>query len=292
HKDAIYLFPLFAVFLIYNAVKAGLLLRGKKVSFQELLKDPQLRPVFTCLFSRVGALLLSYLFCLPLMIGSFGAGFFTFLYRIYLKPLGGVAFFGRNSLSIFNIFMRNGRELNARFPTVVFVILFAVIITGIVLLVYLSKKNRANLVYLAAYTIFTLGTYFIGFTEFGVLTAVVLFLMSFLLIRDKRILSVMVLLSLPLIVNAATVMASAGFYNTLAEYYVSSQNPAYTGTLILEGALGTTISIICSGIAVLAHLYATVILLDISMSDKRKLLPYAERAGLPDAMKLFFARKK
>ncbi len=286
HKDAIYLFPLFAVFLIYNLVKACMQLKGNKVSFRALLADPNLRPVFTIPVSIVGFLPISYLVSLPLMIGSFGAGFFTFLYRLYFKPLGSIGIFGHNALSIFNVFMRNGRELNTRFPTVVFVVLFAVIITGIVLLVYLSKKNRANLVYLGGYIVLTLGIYFIGFSEFGLLSATVLLLMAFLLIRDKRILSVLLLLSLPMMLNAACVMSSANFYNTLPEYDVAN------ASTLLSGAGGTAVSIICSVIAVLSHLYATFVLLDISMSDKRKLLPYAPHAGFADVFKLYFRREK
>lgn len=296
HKDALYLFPLVAVFVIYGLVKASITLhKEKKVSFGELLKDSTVRPVFSIPVSIVGFALASYLLSLPLMIGSFGAGYFTFLYRIYLKPLvPDTVLFGNNSLGIFNLFMRNGKELGARFPSVVFTVLFGVIITGIVLLVYLSKKNRANLVFLAGYIFLTLATYFIGFTEFGLLASVALFITSFLLIRDKRIILVFGVLSIVVMINASAVMANAGYYNNLADYYVgigSQTNPDYTGSLILGGGMAA-VTIVCSVIAVLAHLYSTIVLLDISMSNKRKILPYVENAGFGKALADFCAIKR
>ena len=288
HMHAIYLFPLVAVFVIYHFVKAILKIRADKPSsFGDVLANPEMRPVFTVPVSIVGFTVLSYLVALPLLIGSFGAGFFTFIYRIYLRPLVSFSLFGHNSLGIFNLFMRNGRSLDTRFPSVVFAVLFAVIITGIVLLVYLSKKNRANLVYLAAYVGLTLATYFVGFDEFSLLATLAVLLMSFLLVRDKRILSVFGVLSVIVAINASTVMAYAGYYNLLPD---SSFNGVNLSNTVLSGGI-SAVTIVCSALAVLAHLYATVVLLDISMSNKRKLLPYESNAGFTCAMSQFFRIK-
>ena len=195
---------------------------------------------------------------------------------------------GHNSLGIFNLFMRNGKALNSRFPSVVFAVLFGVIITGIVLLVYLSKKNRANLVFLSAYILLTLATYFVGFNEFGLLGALFLLLTAFLLIRDKRILLLFGVLSLAVTVNATAVMASAEYFNNNVAYYFSA--PGYAGSELLRGG-AVAVTIVCSVLAVLAHLYATMVLLDISMSNKRKVLPYAENATFGKAMALLFSPK-
>ena len=206
-----------------------------------------MRPVITVPASIAVFALLSYLVSLPLMIGSFGAGYFTFFYRLYLRPLASFTSFGHNSLGIFNLFMRNGKELNARFPSVVFTVLFAVIVTAIVLLVYLSKKNRANLVFLCAYVLLTLATYFVGFDEFSLLSAIVLFLLSFVLIRDKRILAVLALLTLPVIVNASAVMASADYYNNDIAYRFT-EAAEYTGSELLRGG-AAAVTVVCSAIA-------------------------------------------
>lgn len=291
HKDALYLFPLIAVFVIYNMVKACIALKNKPVSFGEMLKDSSVRPVFTIPVSIVSFLIVSYLLSLPVLIDAFGAGFFTFIFRIYLKPL--VSFssigFGRNSLGIFNLFMRNGKTLNSRFPSVIFTILFAVIITGIVLLVYLSKKNRANLIYLAAYILLTLATYFVGFGEFSLLAVLTILLMAFMLVRDKRILAIFGVFSLLIIVNASSVMANALYYNNNVDHYFTADG-GYAGSAILSGGKAA-ITIVCSALAVLTHLYSTIVLLDISMSNKRNVLPYDENAGFGKAMKQFFALK-
>lgn len=294
HKDAVYLFPMFAVFVVYGLVKASVTLhkarKEKVVSFESVLSDSSLRPVFTVPVSIAGTLILSYLVSLPLMIGSFGAGFFTFMYRVYFAPLASFSSFGHNSLGIFNLFMRNGEQFGHNFPTVIFTVLFAVIITGIVLLVYLSKKNRANLVFLGGYIVLTLATYFVGFTEFGLLASVALFLVSFLLVRDKRIITVFGMLSLLITVNAATVMAYANYFNNLTDYNFTSA-VGYTGSEILSGGI-SAVNIVCSALAVLTHLYATVVLLDISMSNKRKVLPYDSNIGFGRAMAEFFSIKK
>ncbi len=285
HKDAIYLFPLFAVFVIYGLVKASIAVHKEKgITFKGVLNNPALRPVFTIPVSIVCMLIISYLISLPLMIGSFGAGFFTFIYRIYLAPVATFDLFGRNSLGIFNLFMRNGKGLSSRFPSIVFAVLFAVIITGIVLLVYLSKKNRANLVFLGGYILLTLATYFVGFTEFSLLAALIVLLISFLLIRDKRILMIFVALSLLVMINASAVMANAGYYNNLIDYYTSDAEEILTGA-------SAAVTIVCSALAVVTHLYSTVVLLDISMSNKRKILPYGENANFAKAMADFFRIK-
>ena len=289
HKSVLCLFPAIAVFVVYNLVKACKAVHtAKNVTFGQVLADKEMRPVFTVPVSVVGFAIVSYLAALPVMIDSYGAGYFTFLYRVYIKPLASFTVFGHNSLGIFNLFMRNGKALNVRFPSVIFTILFALIITGIVLLVYLSKKNRANLVFLCGYIVFTLATYFVGYEEFSLLSAVVIFLLSFPLIRDKRILSVAGILMLLITVNASAVMASAGYYNNSVAYDFTAE-AGYAGAEILQGG-AQAVTIVCSALAVLTHLYATVILLDISMSNKRKVLPYIENATFGKAMRSFFAR--
>lgn len=289
HKSAIYIWPLIAVFVIYNFIKSIMALRAEKHSFTQMLKDTKTRQVFTVPICVAAFSVLSYLLSLPLMRDAYGAGFFTFIYKIYLQPLGSFENgFGHNSLGIFNVFMRNGAELNARFPVAVFVVLFAVIITGIVLLVYLSKKNRANLVYLAAYSFLTMATYFVGFDEFALLTALVVFLIAFLVVRDKRILAVMGVLSVAVIANASTVMSVAGHYSNAADSTLSAITQSAT---VLSGGYNA-VSIVFSVLAVLAHLYATIVLLDISMSNKRKILTGSENATFGEAMKAFLNMKE
>ena len=282
HRDALFLFPLVAVFVIYNFVKAVLSFRKSKVkTVGAILKNKEFRPIFTIPVSIVGFAIISYLVVLPTIINSLGAGYFTFFYNVYLKPLGSFELFGKNSLGVFNLFTRNGVELSVKFPKAVFAVIFAVIITAIVLLVYLSKKNRANLVFLAGYIIFTLATYFVGFDEFGLLTALGIMLMSYLVVRDRRILIVFGFLSILVMVNAASAMAVGDCFNNNDYMYFQE---SFKGSAILSGGY-SAINIICSVLAVLTHLYATMLLLDISMSSERKLLPYVPNASFATAMK-------
>lgn len=277
-KDAIYLFPLFAVFVVYNFIKALKKVIAEKIPAKDIWSNPDTCQVIRTPVYLVIAVLLSYLISLPTMLSDFGANFFTWIYRFSLKPLADIAYFGFNSLGIFNIFVKNGEKLGANFPTVVFAVIFAVIILGIVLLVYLSKKNRANLVFLGGYIIFTLATYYVDFSAMSLVPVLGIFLLAFILIKDRRILQVFGVLSLLVLVNSTAVLIGAGYVNNASEYLFDSS--FYLGSSLLSEGLGLAVSIICSVLAVLAHLYSTMILLDLSMSNKRKLLEGNENAGL------------
>lgn len=288
-KEAIYLFPLMAVYLIYNFVKAVLYVKKEQVSGNSIVKNKDSRAVVEIPCSIVAVGILLYVLTLPVMMGSYGASYFGFLYHFFLYPLVDLKSFGTNSLSIFNLFMKNGVGLDARFPSVVFAIIFGVIITAIVLLVYLSKKNRANLVFLSAYILFTLATYFIGFNEMSLLPVFGLLLLAFLLIRDKRLLQIFGVLGVAVLLNGCIVMATAGYFTNADMNQITITAPV-ASDLILTGASGVATTIICSVLAILSHLYATLVLLDISMSNKRKLLPEIESASFGKSMAGWFKR--
>lgn len=287
-KEALYLFPLFAVFIVYGFVKAAVKTAKEKLPASEIWKNPEACQLIRTPIYLVASVILAYLISLPTIIGSFGASFFGFIYNFGLKPLATVSVFGTNSLGIFNIFGRNGDSLGSTFPTVIFAVIFAVLITGIVLLIYLSKKNRANLVYLGAYLIFTLATYYVGFSALSLVPVLALLLMSFVLIKDKRILQVFAMLSILTFVNATAVLISAGYLNFASEYMFETS--FYTGTVMLDGGAGMVVSIICSVLAVITHLYSTLILLDLSMSGKRKVLTADASANPLQSLALWFKK--
>lgn len=271
-KEALYLFPLFAVFIIYNFVKALSKVIKDKIPVKSIWNNAEVCQVIRTPIYFAASVLAAYLISLPTFISSYGAGFLGWIYRFSFKPLADAAKFGFNSLGIFNIFTKNGDLLGSNFPTVVFAVIFGLIILGIVLLVYLSKKNRANLVFLAGFIIFTLATYYVDFTALTLIPVLAIFLLAFILIKDRRILHVFIVLCLLVFVNAASVLISAGYLNNASDYLFDSA--FYTGTDLLDSGAGMVVSIICSVAAVITHLYSTLILLDLSMSNKRKLLPY------------------
>ena len=226
-----------------------------------------------------------YLISLPAVI-KITANPFKWLNLVFFAPLAEMTSFGHNALNIFNLFGRNGTELVAKFPSVVFVVLFALIVTALVLLVYLSRKNRANLSFLAAFIILTLSVFYMGFSELNLIAVMGLLLLSFALIKDKRILQIFGLVGFSVLFNASTVMANAGYLNNLTDFELSSSsNSLYTGSVILNSGGGMAINIICSCITVLTFVYATLILLDFSMSNKRKLFADIENPSFFTSMK-------
>lgn len=282
--DALYLFPVVAVYVIYNFAAAVRCLKKTRLQgIKEITKNSECAGVITIPAAVIASGILMYLVSLPSIIGSVGAGYFTWLYRFFLHPLGNMASFGRDSLGIFNIFVRNGVALDPEFPTVVFSVIFGVIVTGIVLLIYLSKKNRANLVFLGGYVLFTMATYFVNFSALSLLPVLAMFLLSYLFIRDKRMLQIFGVLSLVVTLNACFALCGNG--------YLTSSSTVVASTDVLNSGAGLVGNIICSVLAVLTHLYATIVLLDISMSSKRKLLPESERIGFLAAMRGFFGIK-
>lgn len=278
-KDALYLFPLFAVFVIYGFVKSLRKVVKEKVPSKAIWGNPETCQTIRTPIYFVASVLVAYLISLPSILPDYGAGFFGWIYRFSLRPLGVADSFGENSLGIFNIFAKNGDALGSGFPTVVFAVIFAVIVLGIVLLVYLSKKNRANLVFLAAYIMFTLATYYVDFSAMSLIPMLAISLMAFALIKDKRILTVFGMMSLLVLINSAAALINAGYINNAADY-LFEQSSFYTGSPLLQEGFGLVVSIICSVLAVLTHLYSTLVILDLSLSNKRKVLPYDENATL------------
>ncbi len=284
-KEALYLFPLFAVFIVYGFVKALQKASKEKMSASEIWNDEGACQVIRTPIYLVASVVIAYLISLPTFVFDYGAGFFGWIYRFSLKPLADAAKFGYNSLGIFNIFAKNGDLLGANFPTVVFAVIFAVIVLGITLLVYLSKKNRANLAFLSGYLIYTLATYYVDFSALTLIPVLAIFLLSFILIKDRRILQVFSFLSLTVLVNSVSVLISAGYLNNASEYLFDSS--FYTGTSLLNVGAGMAVSIVCSVVTVLTHLYSTLILLDLAMSSRRKLLSYNNSVSMAKSFTLW-----
>lgn len=272
-KDAIYIFPLIAVFMSYHFIKAFITIsKQKPKNLHEIMTNKEMSLSILIPLYFIGSLLMMYLLSLPMIITDYKANFFTWIYKLFLLPIVDLKYFGFNALNIFNLFGKNAALLGVEFPSAVFAVLFGVLITAIVIIIYLSKKNRANLVLIAAYIVMTLATYFIDFRELNLVPILGLLLVSFILIKDKRILQIFGVLSFTLIFNASSVLVNAGYLNNASDALLNtSTNIFYTGSIILNGAYGVTVSIICSVLNIITHLYFTKVLLDISMSNKRKL---------------------
>lgn len=284
-REALFLVPVVAVFVVTAFVRGCIALKKVKAE-NGIMSSPETAVVVKLPVYVVLSVLLAYLVSLPAVMPDYGAGFFTWIYQVFLLPLVTVTFFGYNALGIFNLFGKNGDLLGTGFPATVFAVIFGVLVVGIVLLVYLSRKNRANLVFTAAYVLLTLATYFVDFTAMSLLPVLVLLLFAFIVVRDKRILRILTVLAFAFTVNATGVMLSAGYLSNAADAAFAA-GTAYAGSTLLTGVGFTTLSIVCSVLTVLAHLYCTLVILDIALSDKRSLLENEPMAGMKHAFRWF-----
>lgn len=285
-KEGIYLFPVFAVFSLFHFVRAIINLRAAKKDgktsddIKAMLKG-DCNAVYTVPLGAVLSVLGAYLLGLT-MFASFSYNPFVYIYEFLLKPLVEFEYFTYNGLSIYSVFNLNGAVPNTRFPSVLFAVLFAVIITAVVCVIYFSKRNRATMVMLAAYSMFTLGVYYPGATPIGLCAALLLTVVSYALVKDKRLLMIAFVSGLAYVINAGSVMACGGFLNNIDNYGIASS------TFFMDGGL-EAIPIACSVLAVLAHLYFTVTVVSAGMTGNKKMLRPCD--GLGASIKEFFTRK-
>ncbi|MDR0426032.1 MAG: hypothetical protein LBH24_02560 [Clostridiales bacterium] len=265
HADAMYLYPAYLLYYGWQFIKAVRKAVRAKKSAGELWRDKALSAVFRLPLYFVLAFFAKYLVSMPFAVADFGGNPFAFVSGLFLKPLVEVSVYSQNGISIYNIFTRNGVMMGESFPIVVFVSCFAVLVAAIGCIVYLSKKNRAVLVLYAAFIPYTLVTYYFGFSLAGYMTLIVLLLLAFLLIKDRRILQVIMLTAFCFAMTAMTVLAGAGYLNSEAGL-MTGDYPYLT-----EG-FGLAVMIIGAVVSVAGHIYLTLVLLDISMSNNRRLL--------------------
>jgi len=296
-RAALYLFPVVAVFVLYQFIKAVKHNRrsAEKKGFREKLKDPDAKNAILVPIYIIGFWLASWLISLPL-IHQYSFNPFNFVFMIYLYPLASHSHFGFNALNIFNLFVGvsgNGAVWGASTGmSVMFAVLFGAIITGLVLLVYVSRKNRALLVFLAGFVYLTLSIFFIDFGAANLIVVIALFLLAFMLIRDKRLLMLVGLLGLILTLNLSFVLVNANFLNTLGDTYL---NLGYQ-YLLLGGAgyhmnSWLAANIVLSALTIIVFIYATVVMLDIAMSNKRKLFVDLEKPTFLKSIGKFIRNK-
>ena len=280
-KEGIYLFPAVCVFSIYHFVKAIINIRRVKTDGESVLAEDYRAAVTVpvgFVASLVGAYLLGFF-----MIASHSYNPFVYVYEFLLAPLVDWTYFTFNGLSVYAIFNQNGSVPSARFPSWLFVCIFIAIITAVVCVVYFSKRNRATMVMLAAYSLYTMQTYYPGSTAIGFQSVFIVLLAAYALVRDKRLLTVLFLSGIAYVINSITTLACAGYLNNLSDYNFGSEN------ILLTGAL-SAVPIVCSIITVLAHLYFTVVKVSVGMTGQKKMLE--RKDGILPCIKEYFSVKK
>jgi hypothetical protein len=238
------------------------------MSIKEWIKDPVKGLVLRLPIYLVGSLLVMYLLQMPMLVDQ-NYNFFKWFNLLFIKPFAELHYFSFNALSIYNLFARNNAVMETTFPRIIFSLIFMLIATAVVLVVYTSKKNRVGLVLLGAYIFLTLAVYFMDFSAMSLLPMLGILLLSFIFIKDKRLLQVFTLLSFCMILNACAVIFVSGGFSS--PDLVELAGTTGLTSVLADSPFGTTMNVISSIIAILTHLYMTYIVLDITLSQSVKM---------------------
>ncbi|MBR2967883.1 MAG: hypothetical protein IKC35_03795 [Clostridia bacterium] len=271
--ETIFLLPVVAVFLIYAYVKKVIAYRnsGEKGN----VWNSQFGLIVKLPVAILACMLISYLVTLPFTNSFVGANPFKMLYVYFIEPFGNLRYFTYNGLSLYSLFNRNAARLDLTFPVYVFSILFMVAIVAITLIIYLSKKNRANLMLFVSYVLLTINTYFVDSTELTLLPFMALLLIAIVVLKDKRLVKIFGIMSLMIFLNFSGVMLQADYFRA---------NATFATEILSDGF--KVLGIICSAITVLTHIYFTSALLDIVLNGKIKTFEAADNK-LSSAIKDF-----
>lgn len=277
-KEGIYLFPVACVFSCFHFVRAIINIKNDKPKGKALFGEDY-RAAIVVPVAFVLSVVCAYLLGL-FMISSHSYSFFGYIYEFLLAPFVKWSYFTTDGLSIYSIFNQSGAAPGARFPSWVFAAVFMAIIIAVVCVVYFTKRNRATLVMLAAYSMFTMQVYYPGSSAIGFTSTFALLLAAYALVKDKRLLTVLFVAGLMYVINSLTVLSGFSYLNNLPDYNFGTENVVNTGMI-------KVVSIICSVVTVLAHLYFTYVTVGVGMTGQKKPLGYAQ--GFAASMKEYFS---
>ncbi len=288
-KEGIYILPVIAVFSATHFVRAAKTLRARRAGGDSENKSVMSRET-NALITVPVSIVLSFVAVYALglfMTASYSANPFVYIYEFVIAPLVDWTRFTANGVSVYAIFGQNGAERSARFPAWVFVAVFTAIIVAVTCIVYFSKRNRATLVMLAAYALFTMQIYYPNSTAVGMEVALPVLLAAYALVRDKRLLTVLFVTGTAFVINSLSSLAVSGFLGNADDYLFNAASD-YPSVTLLTGGL-SAIPIVCSVLAVLSHLYFTVVAISVGMTGVKKQL--ASRNGFGASLKEYFTGK-
>lgn len=286
-REASYLFPLFAVYYVYLIVKYLISLsKGTK-------SEVTGASVAGIILTSIVMVVVRYVICLPLTIQEYSGDFFAYVYNIYFYPLKELAYYSNNGLSVYNVLMRGGWETDIIFRdqnAAWFISGFAIVITALTLVLYFSRKNRAILALTAAFVFFLLNTVYFDFSATAMVPTLMLMLLSFIFIKDKRILRIFFCESVLLIILMCSVFISGQYFGN-ASMDLFFTNKYYTGLTQLTSSTGGLIVLIILSVASIALLiYNVKIIMNIAMTDEIAALGGNEKIKPLPALKYFIKK--
>ncbi len=267
NADAVILAPIVGVYVVYAFVKSIIKIVKTKPSFDMIFKDSSLYNVIYVPLCVLLGVALMYLLALPAYFADGVIGFGAVMEQLLIKPFlyssgeGALYFFSENALSVYTIFMQNYSVLGSKFPTVAFAGIFALLVAVVTAVIFIMRRNRANLLLLASYLAFTVSVYFMGAGEWTIVPSLALMLIGFAVVKDKRLLKVFTVMSVFVVLNAMLVMLGGDQIGTtlVPDYFSLATNAGLN-----------VFSILLSVLTVLVHIYFTVVALDITLTKNRK----------------------
>ncbi|MBE5731516.1 MAG: hypothetical protein E7353_00645 [Clostridiales bacterium] len=304
-KEGMIILPvMFAYFLIvwiksvYDYAKGNKASTTKNVksttsnynTFVKKQKESLLNIVLIPLTAVLGQVLI-YLIALPYLepIKNLGSTYADFVELFFIMPIRDSWYFGENALNIYAVFGFNTERVVSKMNQMLIAVIFAVFIAIITGIVYFIKKNRAVVLAFGTYAIFTVCTYFVGFTALSIIPVLGMLLLSFVTTKDKRFFRSFCVTVILLIILVSIIYVKAGYYNTL---HLSQLGSDYTGGTWLNVGSFKVVMIILSVLQVLNHIYLTFTTFDITINNRVRKFTLDEAPTFKKVMKEVFTNRK
>ncbi|MBP5357376.1 MAG: hypothetical protein J6Y68_04440 [Clostridia bacterium] len=285
--DATFIFIgiIVAAYLIYLLVIAIIEIIKNKPSLDAIAKDNTYGNVYFAPICLLLGFMMIYLLSLPAFFADGVIGIGDVYSQLFIKPLdfnsssGSLTQFSRNVLGIFTLFLQNNMEIGEKFPKLLYSGIILALSLALMLITFLNKKNRANLLLIASFVWATVAVYFVGAVEWSLAPSLIVLLLAFAVIKDKRILHVFLMLSSLVLLNALFVMLGG-------EQFGMTLVP--DKFLMNEDGLFSIFSIVLSVLTVLAHVFFAVVTLDISLTKHRVTFSTDVDSGIGECIKNWY----
>ncbi len=285
--DPVFIFVgiIVAAYLTYLLVISIIEIIKVRPGLDAIAKDNIMSNVFYVPICLALGFMAVYLLSLPAYFPD-GVGSIGGVYgQLFIKPFDfsmtetALMSFSRNGLGIFTLFLQNNQAIGNKFPKLLYTGLLLALVLAFALILFLTKKNRANLLIIVSFIWTTVAIYFVGSVEWSIAPALALLILAFPMIKDKRILHVFALLSVMVTLNALLVMFGG------EQYGVSLVADKF---LMNEDGLLNIFSILLSVLTILVHLFFAVVTIDVSLTKHRVLFSTNEESGIVECIKNWY----
>jgi hypothetical protein len=281
--------PLVLVYLLVLFAKAfSAYMRGNASrEGSALLSAPKYRAVWEVPLSVVIFFFGMFLISLPFTVHEVGDGKVFYYVTVFKELSLDFKYFTYNAFGVSGLAGRNGQTYgadNAEWWVVALYFIMCAILAG----VYLMKRNRANLVLLCSFLFMVTAVFMLNANPLSMVPALVLLLFAVVAIGDRRLVGQYFILSLASLFNIGAVMANGLYLNGLPDYMFTNPADVYFTDYAIDNAayaarefLGKGLMIAGSVLTLLAFVYFMLIVMDITVTNKRKLfLKNTDRAPI------------